>query len=1240
MKNGWGFKGKYSAVAFVTALSLVITLAAPGITGQGGDANRKEARPVTPAVLVAVSDAAMVSSKVAGEADEAVSTDERQTAQNGSPQTNADENAPSEKPDSAKPERSRIEREQEIAAKTIAPEPGQKYDGYIVIANDDLKADAETSGYTASTSGDYIKVDEPLDALAFTDPALVDCIIPNIRIQMESYPNDTNDPSWSNQWSLYPYETTAPGITTGHGIGVSALYRRGLTGSGIDVGIFDTGLGRQANSPHPDLRKNFTSENGINFATMAGDPAPSGDPWPTDAYDCQTHGTAVAGFIAAVTNNTIGIAGVASGVEVHPYRVFQSSSGSLFTIFYGLEYLIDNEALPDVINMSLGTDTDEYVSMNLKKLFDEVAEKGTIVAVAASNNGGNLGTSDYLSYPASFDSVIAVANSRQDGSLLNTSQENEKIDVTAPGTSVYSLKPDGTSGMVGSGTSFASPLVAGVAAALKQRDSSIDVYAFRELIKRTSRKIRVGSAAFNYDANGHSDSYGYGLIDAEAMLTFLEQPGLYRIKYDLDGGSFDKSCDPVIFATAGAFANGITLPGISGEKPKKDGYIFAGWTLNGGATTIAALTTAHRPSNTNNPVEVKARWTAGTYLRASDFIISFDDMVEIEDAGYYDGASGYARGLVSLSALAGVQSATGDPVVGADVNSVEYIETMGEGCYYVDFTTSSGAFATVAMTVYKAGGFGGAAGLTPTVYELTPSPSVPAQGASVIAHNFTVSLSAVVGADAARLAGASSYRWQRIDNTIKGLSSGALTVEGFSSIAHGGVYTVHFRSVNVPTAVVSRSVTVIEDIPPLTQSAITYDGNGSAAGSMATQSAVYGATVTLSPVQYTKPDYVFVGWSTSSGKVAPAYSDQHTFTQWAFNGDLTLYAQWRPAICIVSYYDETGALICTGNAINGDLFWAPTWYLDLERSGYVYTGWNTKPDGTGVKYTSQTPVTDHISVYPTWVETPTTTSPGKSLPMPVRSVTLKASAPANHVIIGNSIKLKAVFSGSSFSTAETAVLWKISSADGTNAKVDAKTGVFSSGSKEGIVKVRATSVHFPGVYSDVIVAVAKPVTKLRIPVTKLYMKKGASITVPVAADNGSSVSARLTWTTSNSKIATVNPLGSVKAIAPGNAIIRVNSLNGKTKTFTVYVASKAVKVKKLTVQGIARSKVMKRGKTTQIKVKITPVNATITKIAFSSNKPSVLSVDQAGMLKAKKKGTATIKVTAGNKSQKIKIKVK
>jgi uncharacterized repeat protein (TIGR02543 family) len=931
--------------------------------------------------------------------------------------------------------------EESIDAKTVEPERGQGYDGYIVVANGDMKRAAEADGYAASPSGDFIKVDEPLDALDFTDPSHVVQIIPNNIIypaDAQGYPYSTNDEYWQNgnQWNLYPYETTVAGVSTGYGIGVQALYRRGLNGNGVSVGIFDTGLMYETTSggKHPDMRKNFTAEHGINFASMVGDPAPSGDPLPSAAYDMGYHGTAVAGFIAAIANNGIGIAGVADSAEIYPYRMFNAAYGSMFTVFYGLEYLLENDELPDVINMSIGTDSDEYISAHLQALFDRAAARGTIVVAAASNSGGGANSLDYLSYPASFDSVISVANTTQSGSLSGSSQENAKVDVAAPGTGVWSTRPGGSYNLYGSGsgTSFSSPLVAGVAAALKQAYPSMDVYAFRELIKKTARKIRIGSS-FDYGADGHSASYGYGLLDAEAMLSYLEQENLYRIEYDLGGGRFLKECSPVCYATAGAFASGIALSGASGggAAPCRDGYLFAGWNVSGSAAVVDTLTAGHMPPDTDTPVELVARWTPDTYLCASDFAIPLANAVEIEDAEYYDGNAGYARGLATLSALAGAQSAPEDPIVRADINSLDYIENTGEGCYLVEFITSKGAVCEVAMAVY---GDGREAGFSATAYDSASVGAAPTAGSAVMANGFAVSLSAIATASPAALAGASAYTWQRSGNALSRIKGADVAVEGFSSITQGGIYPVSFRAqaAGVTGAVCTRNVTVIDDVTP------------------------------EPPEPPTEP--------------------------------------------------------------------------------------------------------------PTEPPEPPTEPPTEPTEPPTNPIPEPSPTPS---------------SGSAVNKAK-------------NEKA----------------------------------------TKIRIPIKRLYITKGSSVLVPVVADGESGkadANVKLEWISDNPEVVSVDQSGRVTAHSGGSAVIRVWSQNGKTASFKATVVKKPSKVKKLKVSGIAGSGKIRVGRTAQLKLTVTPARATVTRIKFRSGKPSVLSVDKAGRITAKKKGRAVITVVVGNKSQKLKI---
>jgi VCBS repeat-containing protein len=167
---------------------------------------------------------------------------------------------------------------------------------------------------------------------------------------------------------------------------------------------------------------------------------------------------------------------------------------------------------------------------------------------------------------------------------------------------------------------------------------------------------------------------------------------------------------------------------------------------------------------------------------------------------------------------------------------------------------------------------------------------------------------------------------------------------------------------------------------------------------------------------------------------------------------------------------------------------------------------------------------------------------------------------------------------------------------------------------------------------------AEPVTKISTPLKTVYLKRGASFTIPVVAYSSDGKSTELTWTSGNEGVATVNQSGKVTAKKKGAAKITAKARNGKSVTVTVNVVDKAKKPLKLTITGTPKS--LKIGKTAQLKVKITPASATNLNVTFKSSKPGVLKVDKAGGLTAKKKGRAIITVKAGDKTAKKTITVK
>ena len=202
-----------------------------------------------------------------------------------------------------------------------------------------------------------------------------------------------------------------------------------------------------------------------------------------DVTDIDGHGTHIAGIIAAA-NNGIGMVGVVPNALIMPIKVMKdpnSSSQVLNSVAFarGIQYAVDNGA--DVINMSLGWPR----SLETKELRDAVSyalSQGVVIVAAAGNNN----SSEPL-FPCAYDGVICVAASTVTGKFASFSNYGGHVDAIAPGESILGLNPIlfepdffAVPGYeLRSGTSQATPFVAGLVAALKARGTVTidDVFA-------------------------------------------------------------------------------------------------------------------------------------------------------------------------------------------------------------------------------------------------------------------------------------------------------------------------------------------------------------------------------------------------------------------------------------------------------------------------------------------------------------------------------------------------------------------------------------------------------------------------------------------------------------------------------------------------------------------------------------------------------------------------------------------
>ena len=272
-----------------------------------------------------------------------------------------------------------------------------------------------------------------------------------------------NDPDFGLQWALSKINAPAAwNVTTG-----TVTITIAIVDTGIDLGHPDLAAKLWANPGEipangldDDGNGKIDDVHGWHFF-HDGNFAPAENAVVQDDYG---HGTHVAGIAAAATNNGIGVAGVAWGAQVMPVKVLDEYGyGWVSDIAAGIVYAADQGA--NIINLSLG------VSAPSQTLCDAVSyasqRAGALVVAAAGNTGSAV------SYPAACDHVLAVTATDRTDQRADFSSFGPQVDLAAPGVSIYStwyqtgIQASGY--FTKTGTSMATPQVAGVAALVRSR---------------------------------------------------------------------------------------------------------------------------------------------------------------------------------------------------------------------------------------------------------------------------------------------------------------------------------------------------------------------------------------------------------------------------------------------------------------------------------------------------------------------------------------------------------------------------------------------------------------------------------------------------------------------------------------------------------------------------------------------------------------------------------------------------
>jgi subtilisin family serine protease len=283
-----------------------------------------------------------------------------------------------------------------------------------------------------------------------------------------------NDPSYGSQWYLPRiHSPQAWGITTG--------------AASVVIAVIDSGV----DSTHPDLASKLVA--GWNFV---GNNA--------DTSDVLGHGTAVAGTVAAASNNNIGVAGVSWDSRIMPLLVVDQNDFATYSdMAAAMQYAADHGVR--IINISVGGTNMSYT---LQNAVDYAWNKGAVIFAAAMNASGSA---PY--YPAGCNHVVSVSATDTADHLASFSDYGNWITLSAPGTSILTTMNHGGYGYW-SGTSFSAPITAGVAALCLAVNPALTNASLVSILKQTADDL---------GDPGYDTSFGWGRLNAYNAVSAVSQ---------------------------------------------------------------------------------------------------------------------------------------------------------------------------------------------------------------------------------------------------------------------------------------------------------------------------------------------------------------------------------------------------------------------------------------------------------------------------------------------------------------------------------------------------------------------------------------------------------------------------------------------------------------------------------------------------------------------------------------------
>jgi subtilisin family serine protease len=367
-------------------------------------------------------------------------------------------------------------------------------------------------------------------------------------------------------------------------IGANQVWDLGYNGSGVKVAIVDSGI----DGDHPDL-------NGGKIVAWA-DFVNGQNATPYDDYG---HGTHCAGIAAGTGSASDGLyTGVAPGASLMDAKVLnETGSGYFSDLVKGIEWAVANNA--QVISLSLGAYPH---NQTLDDAVDSAIEQGVIVVVAAGNYG-EYG-SGYITCPGDDPNAITVGAVYDNDTIAPFSSTgltydgHVKPDIIAPGVWIISAKAGGNSHtgyyMTKSGTSMATPMIAGTVALMLQKNSSLTPAQVKDILENTAKPLKV-----NLTDPIPNNVYGWGRVQAKCAVDNVTismiEPGRYPRTVWSDQGKTGTVVGRVVASTdmltgiAGAYVAIVNASNVSEEYYSTISDAYGNYQITGVNATYSSM---------------------------------------------------------------------------------------------------------------------------------------------------------------------------------------------------------------------------------------------------------------------------------------------------------------------------------------------------------------------------------------------------------------------------------------------------------------------------------------------------------------------------------------------------------------------------------------------------------------------------------------------------------------------------